>query len=104
MQVSLTLPDDLYHQLIAIGNLLTTQDNAITADPIWLVFDKTRKREDGRLKGIFLTENAAKKWVSANRHYFEGEPYIFIDSLWRNAGNPPGSHAYCKAGGCLNYG
>lgn len=87
-----------------IAHELNTQDNRITADPLFCVFQKERiygitrgysdtfeQDDDGEKFYYFerdcfvnahFTEKAAKEHIRINGHNLKS-PFIFVTSLWR---------------------
>jgi len=62
-----------------------TQDNRITADPIFVV--QERKGRNGHFCDVTFcfTDVGAQNYIDVNGHNHRGELRIFVKSLWRNA-------------------
>jgi hypothetical protein len=76
-------------RLKEIGALIATQDNAITQDPLFIVFEKQRCRIDKhdpaseRFVTACFTRKGAEAYIEVNGHNLR-EPFIYVASLFRN--------------------
>lgn len=72
-----------------IGAELASQDNAITAHPLFVVFEKQRCRIDKhdpaseRFVTACFTRKGAEDYLAVNGHNLR-DPFIYVASAWRN--------------------
>jgi hypothetical protein len=76
--------EDAIEILRQSSETINTQDNRITAEPIFMVQEKHWRNSTVYVNiQPFFTEKAAQEYINANRHNLV-EPRIYVESGYRN--------------------
>lgn len=70
--------------LVALGDRLRTQDNQMTAHPIFVVEHRDDKRRPWEFVTACLTDDGARSYMKANGHNLRKCSRIFVHSGYRN--------------------
>lgn len=70
--------------LVALGDRLRTQDNQMTAHPIFVVEHRDDKRRPWEFVTACLTDDGARSYMKANGHNLRKFSRIFVHSGYRN--------------------